>query len=178
MFNNRKTFFSRVTRLLALGTLWLSVCALIGCGFELRKLPSYSFSTIFSSVPSTTSLGAQLKRQLERDGRVEVITDPRQIERAQIIFDQLAETREKVVVGRTATGAIREFQLRLNYRFKVRSQAGIEIIPETEIQLNRDINFNETGALSKEYEEALLYRDMEQDLIAQIQRRLAAIRLP
>ena len=42
--------------------------------------------------------------------------------------------------------------------------------------LTRDINFNETGALSKESEEALLYRDMENDLVLQIQRRLAAVR--
>ena len=153
----------------------LSVGMLGGCGFELRKPPSYAFQTVFSSVPATTPLGGQLKRQLERDGRVEVITDVRQVERAQVIFEQLSEVREKVVVGRTATGAIREFQLRLRYRFQVRSQAGVELIPETEIFLSRDINFNETGALSKEYEEGLLYRDMEQDLIAQIQRRLAAI---
>lgn len=153
----------------------LGVCALQGCGFTLRQPPSYAFGTLFSSVPTSTALGAQLKRQLERDGRVEVITDVRQIERAQVIFDQLGEAREKVVVGRTATGAIREFQLRLRYRFQVRSQSGVELIPETEIFLSRDINFNETGALSKEYEEGLLYRDMEQDLIAQIQRRLAAI---
>ena len=154
----------------------LCVSMLGGCGFELRKPPSYAFGTLFSSVPVTTSVGAQLKRQLERDGRVEVITDVRQVERAQVIFDQLSEAREKVVVGRTATGAIREFQLRLRYRFQVRSQAGVELIADTEILLNRDINFNETGALSKEYEEALLYRDMEQDLIMQIQRRLAAIK--
>ena len=160
-----------------LGLAWvaLCLCVLQGCGFELRKPPSYAFKTLFSSVPATTSLGGQLKRQLERDGRVEVITDVRQVERAQVIFDQLSEAREKVVVGRTGTGAIREFQLRLRYRFQVRSQSGVELIPDTEILLNRDINFNETGALSKEYEEGLLYRDMEQDLIAQIQRRLAAI---
>jgi LPS-assembly lipoprotein len=107
---------------------------------------------------------------------VEVITDAKQIERAQVIFDQLMELREKVVVGRTSTGAIREFQLRLRYRFRVRTQAGIELIPDTELVLTRDINFNETGALSKESEEGLLYRDMENDLVQQIQRRLAAIR--
>ena len=156
---------------------WVVLClsVLQGCGFELRKPTNYAFTTLFSSVPATTSLGGQLKRQLERDGRVEVITDVRQVERAQVIFDQLSEAREKVVVGRTGTGAIREFQLRLRYRFQVRSQSGVELIPDTEILLNRDINFNETGALSKEYEEGLLYRDMEQDLIAQIQRRLASI---
>jgi LPS-assembly lipoprotein len=81
-----------------------------------------------------------------------------------------------VVVGRTSTGAIREYQLRLRYRFRLRSRNGIELIPDTEIMLTRDINFNETGALSKESEEGLLYRDMENDLVLQIQRRLAAIR--
>jgi LPS-assembly lipoprotein len=149
---------------------------LAGCGFELRKAPNYAFSTLFSSVPVVSPLGIKLHRSLAATGQVEVITDAKQIERAQVIFDQLMELREKVVVGRTSTGAIREFQLRLRYRFRVRTQAGIELIPDTELVLTRDINFNETGALSKESEEGLLYRDMENDLVQQIQRRLAAIR--
>ena len=149
---------------------------LAGCGFELRKPLRYAFSTLYSSIPIVSPFGIKLKRSLESSGQVEVINDPRQIERAEVIFDQLFELREKVVVGRTSTGAIREFQLRLRYRFRVRSKNGIELIPDTEITLNRDINFNETGALSKESEEALLYKDMENDLVLQIQRRLAAIR--
>ena len=149
---------------------------LAGCGFELRKPPRYAFETLFSSIPIVSPFGVKLKRSLESSGQVEVITDARQIERAQIIFDQLFELREKVIVGRTSTGAIREFQLRLRYRFRVRSRNGIELIPDTEILLTRDINFNETGALSKESEEALLYKDMENDLVLQLQRRLAAIR--
>jgi LPS-assembly lipoprotein len=149
---------------------------LAGCGFELRKPPSYAFKTLYSSIPVVSPFGVKLKRSLESSGQVEVISDPREVERAQVIFDQLFELREKVVVGRTATGAIREFQLRLRYRFRLRSKNGIELIPDTEIILNRDINFNETGALSKEAEEALLYRDMENDLVLQIQRRLAAVR--
>jgi LPS-assembly lipoprotein len=152
------------------------LAGLAGCGFELRKPPRYAFSTIYSSIPIMSGLGIKLKRSLESSGQVEVITEPRQIERAEVIFDQLLELREKVVVGRTSTGAIREFQLRLRYRFRVRSRNGIELIPDTEITLNRDINYNETGALSKESEEALLYKDMENDLVLQLQRRLAAMR--
>jgi LPS-assembly lipoprotein len=159
---------------------WLMSTALTaglaGCGFELRKPPNYAFKTLYSSIPVVSPFGVKLKRSLESSGQVEVISDPREVERAQVIFDQLFELREKVVVGRTATGAIREFQLRLRYRFRLRSRNGIELIPDTEITLNRDINFNETGALSKEAEEALLYRDMENDLVLQIQRRLAAVR--
>ena len=149
---------------------------LAGCGFELRKPPNYAFRTLFSSIPVTSPFGVRFQRGLESSGQVEVITDAKQIERAEVIFDQLFELREKVVVGRTSTGAIREFQLRLRYRFRVRSRNGIELIPDTEIMLTRDINFNETGALSKESEEALLYKDMETDLVLQLQRRLAAIR--
>jgi LPS-assembly lipoprotein len=159
---------------------WLMFTALTagltGCGFELRKPPRYAFSTMYSGIPIVSPFGVKLKRSLESSGQVEVINDPRQVERAEVIFDQLFELREKVVVGRTSTGAIREFQLRLRYRFRVRSRNGLELIPDTEITLNRDINFNETGALSKESEEALLYKDMENDLVLQIQRRLAAIR--
>ncbi len=149
---------------------------LVGCGFELRKPPRYAFNTLYSSIPVVSPFGIKLKRSLESSGQVEVINDPRQIERAEVIFDQLFELREKVVVGRTSTGAIREYQLRLRYRFRLRSKSGIELIPDTELTLNRDINFNETGALSKESEEGLLYRDMENDLVIQIQRRLASIR--
>jgi LPS-assembly lipoprotein len=149
---------------------------LAGCGFELRKAPNYAFSTFYSTIPPVSPFGAKLKRSIESSGQVEVINDPRQIERAQVIFDQLFELREKVVVGRTSTGAIREFQLRFRYRFRLRSSNGTELIPDTEILLTRDINFNETGALSKESEEALLYRDMENDLVLQLQRRLAAVR--
>jgi LPS-assembly lipoprotein len=159
---------------------WLISTALLaglaGCGFELRKPLNYAFRTLFSSIPVTSPLGVRFQRALESSGQIEVITDPRQIERADVIFDQLVELREKVVVGRTSTGAIREFQLRLRYRFRVRSRNGLELIPDTEILLTRDINFNETGALSKESEEALLYKDMETDLVLQLQRRLAAIR--
>ncbi len=160
-------------------TVLTSACVaalLTGCGFELRKAPNYAFSTLFSSAPENAPIGVKLRRSLESSGRVDVITNPKQIEQAQVIFEQLAELREKIVVGRTATGAIREFQLRLRFRFRLRTQGGKELIPDSEIVLTRDINFNETGALSKESEEALLYRDMENDLVQQIQRRLAAVR--
>jgi LPS-assembly lipoprotein len=38
------------------------------------------------------------------------------------------------------------------------------------------MSFDETQVLAKEAEEALLYRDMQGDLVQQIMRRLAAIK--
>jgi LPS-assembly lipoprotein len=130
------------------------------------------------NLPENDAMGASLRRNIASSGQVTVITDVRDVEKAQVIYEPTLNVREKVILGRTSTGAIREYQLRLRYRFRLRTQGGKELISDTdaEIFLTRDINFNETGALSKESEEALLYRDMENDLIQQVLRRLAAVR--
>ncbi len=105
-----------------------------------------------------------------------MITDPRDIERDDVIFDLLAELPEKLILSRTSTGAVREFQLRLRVRFRLRTREGYELIPDIEIVQEREISFNESAALSKETEEQLLYRDMRSDLVQQILRRLGALR--
>ena len=96
--------------------------------------------------------------------------------RVVVILDVLQEQREKVVVGLNASGQVREFQLRTRLQFRVRTPQGRELIPPTELLQTRDISFNEAAVLSKEAEEALLYRDMQSDLVQQLLRRLAALR--
>ena len=96
---------------------------------------------------------------------------------AQVILDIVREQRERVVVGISSTGQVRELQLRIRLVFKIRTPQGDELVPETEMLQKRDISFNETAVLAKEAEEALLYRDMQTDLVQQLLRRLAAVRL-
>eukprot|EP01037_Dinobryon_pediforme_P000010 gene10-10_t len=93
---------------------------------------------------------------------------------AEAIFDLLQEQQERVVVGLNASGQVRELQLRLRIKFRLRTPTGVELIPDTELLQQRDISYNETIALAKEAEEALLYRDMRTDLVQQLMRRLAA----
>jgi len=151
---------------------------LSGCGFQLRQAPNYPFRTLYTGLPEASVFGQELKRNISVSGRVEVINDPKQVERADVIFDLLQELQEKVVLSRTSAGAVREFQLRFRIRFKLRTRDGIEVIPDTELVQERDISFSETAALSKETEEGLLYRDMRSDLVQQVLRRLAVVRMP
>jgi LPS-assembly lipoprotein len=92
-----------------------------------------------------------------------------------VVFDLLKEEREKVVVGLNASGQVREFQLRLRVRFRVRNARGEEAVPETELVQHRDMSFNEQAVLAKEAEASLLYRDMQGDIVQQLMRRLAAL---
>ena len=151
---------------------------LSACGFQLRQAPNYPFRTLYIGLPEASVFGQELKRNISVSGRVEVINDPKQVERADIIFDLLQELQEKVILSRTSAGAVREFQLRFRIRFKLRTRDGIEVIPDTELVQERDISFSETAALSKETEEGLLYRDMRSDLVQQVLRRLAVVRMP
>ena len=153
----------------------LALISLSGCGFALRKAPNFAFTTLYSSLPESSPLGVALRRSLESTGKVKVISDARRINEAQVVFEVLLDQREKVVLSLNATGQVREFQLRLRFRFRLRTLAGKELIPASEIALQRDISFNESAVLAKEAEENLLYRDMQSDAVQQIMRRLAAV---
>jgi LPS-assembly lipoprotein len=148
--------------------------SLSGCGFALRKAPDFAFSTLYTNMSGST-LGVELRRSLQSTRKVEVITDARRINEAQVVLDVLSDQREKVVLSTNAAGQVREFQLRLRFRFRLRTLAGKELIPDSEILQQRDISFNESAVLAKEAEEALLYRDMQNDIVQQIMRRLAAV---
>jgi LPS-assembly lipoprotein len=150
--------------------------SLVACGFELRKPPEFVFKTIYANVAPTSVLGTELRRNLSALGNVQLITDAAQLKDAQVILDILQELREKTVVGMSPAGQVREFQLRIRIRFKLRTPQGKELIPETEMLQQRDISFNESAVLSKEAEEGLLYRNMQTDIVQQLMRRLAAVK--
>jgi outer membrane lipopolysaccharide assembly protein LptE/RlpB len=55
--------------------------------------------------------------------------------------------------------------------------APTEYIAPSTITLRREITFSDDQVLSKESEEALLWRDIQSDLVQQLMRRLAAAKL-
>jgi LPS-assembly lipoprotein len=160
---------SALAALLATGAV-----AMTGCGFKMRGSFNYAFKTLLSGFVNNSTLGNEFKRVLVADGVVALVTDP---VKAQVVLDVISEQREKVVVGVTSAGQVREFQLRLRLKFKLRTPSGKDIMPETELLVQRDVSFNETAVLAKENEEAVLYRDMQTDMVQQLLRRLSAVKV-
>jgi LPS-assembly lipoprotein len=148
--------------------------ALAACGFELRKAPDFAFKTIL--INSGSAVANDLRRNLLSLPEVKVLPAGTAPDQAQVILDVPSEVREKVVVGLNASGQVREFQLRIRLKFRLRTPQGKELIPETELLQQRDISFNESAVLAKEAEEGLLYRDMQTDLVQQLMRRLGAVK--
>ncbi len=153
----------------------LATLGLTGCGFELRRPPRFVFSTLFINGQVSSPFALELMRVLHQTPALEVITDPRELGRAELILDLNAAVKEKVILGRTSNGAIREFQLRYRVLFQARNPEGYEKISDAEMVQKRDISFDETAVLAKEMEEELLYQNMQTDLVFQLIRRLGSI---
>jgi len=150
--------------------------ALSACGFQLRQAPQFAFNSIYIGAAANSSLGNELRRAIAYSDAVKVVDYSAPRDTAQVVLDVLADQREKVVVGLSASGQVREFQLRTRLRFRLRTPQGKELIPETELLQQRDISFSESAVLAKEAEENLLYRDMQTDIVQQLMRRLAAVK--
>ena len=152
----------------------LAAVALAGCGFKLRSSQNFAFQTLAVTPEKNGLVAADLIRYFG-DAIVPIVS-VRGSAPPQVIVDILQEVREKSVVGVNASGQVREFQLKMRRKFRMRLPDGRELIAPTEIAQQRDISFNESAVLAKEAEEVLLFRDMQSDILQQLLRRLAAIK--
>ncbi len=153
----------------------LAGLALAACGFKLRGNQNYAFQTLAIMPNPGGALAIELRRSVA--SAVRVLAADESLMQAQVVLDIVQEQREKTVVGVNSSGQVREFQLRIRVKFRVRKPDGQELTPETEILQQRDISFNESAVLAKEAEEVLLYRDMQTDIVQQLMRRLASVKL-
>jgi LPS-assembly lipoprotein len=164
----------RVLRLVAAG---LTAVGLTGCGFALRKAPTFAFQSIRLQGNEGTAVARELREALQANGlQVLTSTTAPATQPAQVVLTVVTDQRERAVVGQTAAGQVRELQLRTRFVFRLRTANEKTLIDDTELLLERDISFTETAVLSKDAEEAMLYRDMQGDIVQQVLRRLAAVK--
>jgi LPS-assembly lipoprotein len=149
---------------------------LSGCGFQLRQSADLPFKSLFLILPRQSAMGTDLRRNLASNVDLKVFTEAKDMATSEVVLDVMSEIRERVVVGLNASGQVRELQLRLKVKFRLRTPQGKNLIPEVELQQQRDLSFLESAALSKEIEENMMYREMQIDIVQQIMRRLAAVK--
>ncbi|WP_299020796.1 LPS assembly lipoprotein LptE [uncultured Tepidimonas sp.] len=172
--------------LAAAGGVLISAAGLGGCGFRLRGTGwRFGFRTLRVQAAADSDVLQSLRAQLQAAGVVvtgtgvaaATTTPAARPLAADVILQVLQDQRERVVVGTTAAGQVRELALRRRVRFALRTPAGVELIPETELAQERELSFSETVVLGKEAEEALLFDDMRTAIVRQWLVRLAAVPL-
>lgn len=153
----------------------LAGSALSACGFKPVGSIAVPFQRLYVAAPDYSSFGAEFKRYVESGGMTRLAEDPAN---ADAVLEILNEQQEKVVLSLSGAGRVREFLLRYRVAFRLLDPANRVLIPTSEISLQRDLTYDDTATLAKENEEALLYRDMKNDAVQQLLRRLAAAPVP
>lgn len=147
---------------------------LSGCGFHLRGPANLPFDTMYVQAAPTSLFATQFKRAVSAGSQTRITNDPKD---AQVTLQILSEAREKQILSLSGAGRVSEFRLRYRVAYRLTDSKNVERLPSGEIVLQRDFAFNDQQVLSKESEEALLYRDMQNDAVQQLVRRLQAAKL-
>ena len=152
------------------------IAALItGCGFHLRGTLSGNlpYKSLFIALPDTADVRIWLERYINASGSTKIVDSPKE---ADAIFQQISDSRIKTILSVNAQGRVREYRLQLDYRFQITNSKGQILVRPNEVNLSRDITFDDSNILAKDLEEGLLWRDMNNDLVNQIMRRMSIIK--
>lgn len=163
-------------RLAGAGALVVAATSLGGCGFALRKAPTFDFNTLLVTTSVNSPVSKALQRELRSSGLSVGVGEPEVGVLDAVVLNVMVDQRERVVVGQTPNGQVRELELRYRFRYSLATQTGKWLIENQEMLLMRDISFSETDALAKYGEEELMFKDMEADVVQQVMRRLAAVK--
>lgn len=144
---------------------------LSACGFHLRGPADLPFDSLYVQAPPTSLFATQLKRAVSAGSQTRIADSAKN---AQATLQILSETREKDILSLSGAGRVSEFRLHYRVSYRLLDNKNIDRMPGGEIALQRDFVFNDQQVLSKESEEALLYRDMQNDAVRQLMRRLQA----
>jgi LPS-assembly lipoprotein len=148
--------------------LWLAA----GCGFQLRGAYSLPFESI-CVLSGDNVITAGLRRQIQASGGTRIVDKP---EDAQATFLPAGESRDAIIVSFSGSGRVREKRLRYRYAYRIVDAKGRDLVPQSYVELSRDVTYADSATLAKTQEEELLWRDMENDLVQQLMRRLVAAR--
>jgi len=154
--------------LLALGLAAL----LAGCGFQLRGQSGLPFASAYVDAPAG-ALADKLRKHLAAKGKLQEKRD-----QAEVVVKLSGEQRTKSILSLSGAGKVREYRLVHKATLAATTPAGKELLRASDVQLSRDYSYSDAQALAKEAEEAMLQREMEDELLRQLLRRLNLIQLP
>lgn len=153
----------------------LAVAALLtvgGCGFRLRgetPLPP-GLERPWIEASAESRLAEPLRRALMRAGAVPVAT-PAEAS-AVVVLDGENMGTEVLSIGGGAR--IREFRIRYRLKLEVRDRGGAPLLAPVQLELSRDYNFDERGALGAELEAEQLREELVRDMLQAVLRQVGA----
>jgi LPS-assembly lipoprotein len=167
-----KRYSLRDPGLSALTTAIIAVAMILSsCGFQLRGQAAIPYKTLFIETSGYSQFANDLERAIRFSSGTKIVSNR---DDAQAILRIMGEAQEKHILSLSSGGRVREFELNYRVNYRLIDHAGKDLAQPGQIDLRRDMTYDDTEVLAKESEEQLLYRDMKKDAVQQMMRRLSA----
>ena len=144
-----------------------------GCGFRLRgsiDLPSELTEVAIQGTRPNGELGIALRNGLSRVGG-QVVDSVRNARSVLVITQDSSERR---VLSVDSIGQANEYELAYTLGFRLDDPDGTNRVVQQSISLRRQYRYDPTQTLAKADEEVRLLREMREDAVRQMLRRLKA----
>lgn len=161
---------------------WLMVGTLVlllsACGFHLQGATPLPFDTLSITIPENTPFGASVRRALRANSpNTEIVTaekgpDGKVNYQAQLQMISLDENQREVSLN--PQGRVEEYELTLNFTFRLVDANGGIILPDTTLTAVRDLPYDDSVVQAKESEARSMFDEMLQGLTDRLIRRITA----
>lgn len=157
---------------LAGGLTLFSVATLSACGWRVRGKIDLPYRNLLLGGVMTPEFRNDLEMYL-RVNNVNLVTKAQD---AEVILEIITEQNAKQVLSYNGAGQITAYRIISRVAFRVFNPDGIEVLPEADIYLTRDIDFNQANIQSFDLLVAEFVKNMRIDIVGQLMRRLASIK--
>lgn len=159
-------------QLLRGGVSLLAMGVLSACGWRLRGKIDLPYKTILIS----GNLTQELRDDLDMMFRVNDIQIVKLAKDAELVLEIISEQNARQVLSYNGAGQITAYRIISRVVFRAFDPNGIELIPESDIYLTRDIDFNQSNIQAFDQQVADFVKNMRMDIVSQLMRRLASIK--
>lgn len=146
----------------------LATVLLTACGFQLRGVENIAFDNLFIQGPSL-SISKDFRKLLKVNG-INVVNNA---ENAELLMEFMSEETEQQILSLSGEGLVREYELFYRINFRLREPASETWGPVQTIENRRDLTYDDSQLLAKQFEQERLYDDMRADSVRELMRRLA-----
>ncbi|VFR29809.1 LPS-assembly lipoprotein RlpB precursor (Rare lipoprotein B) [plant metagenome] len=158
---------------LARASLLVLVGMLTACGFTMRGVTPLPFDSLYlMGLSDNTRFGGDVARALRAASpNTQLVTNRKNAQATLIAVSQSRSQRETSL---NPQGRVEEYELRVQYTFRLIDARGNLLLPDTTFTDTRDMPYDDNVVQAKQGETETLYRDMEKALVSRLMRRLTA----
>jgi LPS-assembly lipoprotein len=156
--------------LIALPALFTSAC-----GFKLRGSVSIPYKAIAITGAPSPLLRSDLEMIILTGSDSRVVNNAKD---ADLILEIISEVNSREILAYSSTGQISAYRLNSRVAFQAIDQNGVDIVPESEIYVTRDMDFSVSTVLATDVQQQQFTNEMRSNLALQILRRVSATARP